>query len=340
MFRTSRLLSFSALLLSAGACSNFLNGDTTPAVNSAVTAAFNTVPLGFANNSSSFGGDADGIPSMWLPGTHAAGFGHDDLMGGGLGDAFAGGIGMGHHHGNDGPFGGRFGGGFICTGSFNGASGRYVCDPVTHDGLTITQSSAYKNAAGAVQQSFDSLATNEVNVQTLVSGTVTFSRDSSSGEGEHGEHGGHGGPRHNGHITGDTTTILSATTTVNHSSDRTVSGLAAGSTQRTINGASSGQESSTGTSSQGVFTATRTAADTTKGVIIPVSDSTRSYPTAGSVTRVMTATVTYAGQAAASVSRREVVTYDGSAIAKVVITTNGTTQNCTRRLPHGHLSCS
>ena len=42
----------------------------------------------------------------------------------------------------------------------------------------------------------------------------------------------------------------------------------------------------------------------------------------------------------ASVSRREVITYDGSATAKVEITENGTTRNCTRPLPRGQLSCS
>jgi hypothetical protein len=337
MLRTTRLLSFSALLLTAGACSDFLNSDTSPVVSSAVTAAFSTVPLGFANNSSSFGGDADGIPSMWLPGSHAAGFGRGDLMGGGLGDAFAGGIGMGRGRGHEGPFGGRFGGGFTCTGTFNATTGRYDCNPVTRNGLTITQSSAYKNAAGAVQQAFDTLTTNQVNVQTTVAGTVTFSRDSSRGPGAHG---GHGGQRHSGHITGDTTTILTATTTVDHKSDRTVTGLASGSTQRTVNGTSLGQESTTGTSSRGDFTATRTAADTTKGIVIPVADGKPSYPTAGSVTRVMSATVTYAGQAATTATRREVITYDGSDTAKIVITTNGTTQNCTRPLPRGRLSCS
>lgn len=334
MSRTPRLLSTSALLLVAGACSSFLNSDTTPNVNSAVTAAFSTVPLGFSNNSSSFGGDADGIPSMWLPGSHAAGFGRGDLMGGGLGNAFDGGIGMGHGHGHEGPFGGRFGGGFTCNGSFNSASGRYVCDPVTRDGVTINQSSSYKNAAGAVQQAFDTLTTNEVNVRTTVAGTVTFARDSAHAQGMH------GGPRQNGHFTGDTTTILTATTTVNHKSDRTVSGLASGSSQRKINGSSSGSESTTGTSSRGNFTAIRTAADTTLGIVIPVADGKPSYPTAGSVTRVMTATVTYAGQAATTATRREVITYDGSATAKVVITTNGTTQNCTRPLPRGPLTCS
>lgn len=38
-------------------------------------------------------------------------------------------------------------------------------------------------------------------------------------------------------------------------------------------------------------------------------------------------------------NRREVITYDGSATAKVIITENGTTKNCTIALPRGRPSC-
>ena len=96
-----------------------------------------------------------------------------------------------------------------------------------------------------------------------------------------------------------------------------MSGLAKGSTQRTVNGASKGQESTTGESSRGKFTATRVVGDTTTGVVIPVStDNSKTYPTAGTVIREIRATLTYEGQAATTVSRREVVTYDGSATAR------------------------
>jgi hypothetical protein len=54
----------------------------------------------------------------------------------------------------------------------------------------------------------------------------------------------------------------------------------------------------------------------------------------------MNASVTITGQSPAVSSRREVVTYDGSATAKVVITHDSTTQNCTLPLPRGRLTCS
>jgi hypothetical protein len=106
-----------------------------------------------------------------------------------------------------------------------------------------------------------------------------------------------------------------------------------------VNGTSNGQESTTGTSSRGNFTATRAAADTTTGVAVPLENGRPTYPVAGTIIRVMNASVTYAGSAAITSSRREVVTYDGSATAKVTITVNGETKNCTLPLPHGRLTC-
>jgi hypothetical protein len=194
-----------------------------------------------------------------------------------------------------------------------------------------------------------------VNLRTTVSGTFAFvAPDSLRGEGVEGHHGrgGHGGPGGPGgrggrggnsppgmQILGDTSRILDASTTVASTSDRTVSGLAQGSAQRSVNGTSSGHETTTGTSSRGEFTATRVVGDTTVGLVIPVSTDGRAYPTAGTVTRSITATLTYAGESPVTVTRREVVTYDGTATAKVEITQDGTTRSCTRALPRGPLTC-
>jgi hypothetical protein len=54
----------------------------------------------------------------------------------------------------------------------------------------------------------------------------------------------------------------------------------------------------------------------------------------------MSATVTKDGSAPSTSSRSEVITYDGSATAKVVITHDGVTKNCTKPLPHGRLTCA
>jgi hypothetical protein len=331
------------LILGVAACSDFLSSPLGgPFNSSALSAAFSSTPVGFGDLSSSFVGISaaqfdQGV--LWLGGGRGAGFDRGGLMGGGLGPDFSGGVefgrGMGGGHG---PFAGGLG----CTGTYNATSQRVECTE-TRNGLTVTRSAQYKDAAGAVQQAFDTATTNSVNLRSSVTGTLTFDRsaDSASEIGDHHHGWGHGrGP--GGQLLGDTATILTASTTVNSSSERTTTGLAATSTQRTTNGASRGTESTTGTSSRGNFTASRVVGDTTTGLVVPKPTTTNTfpYPTAGTVTRAMTATVTFAGQAATTVTRREVVTYDGSATAKVVITENGTTRNCTRPLPRGPLTCS
>jgi hypothetical protein len=321
----------------------------------ALSGAFSTVPVGFGDMSTSFvGTSAASVPSagFWLGGGRQGAMDRSSLMGGGLAANYSGeGEGFGRGFGNRGPFGG----GLLCSsGAFNSSTGRVVCAAETRNGLTIARSAQYKDASGAIQQAFDSATTNSVNMQSTVTGTVTYEPENENESGDdRGRNRGPGGNRGPGRacwgdgrglgglLLGDTATIVSATTSVNNASDRTVSGLAKGSTERTVNGTSKGQESTTGESSRGKFTATRVVGDTTAGVVIPVAtDNSKTYPTAGTVIRAIQASLTYEGQAATTVTRREVVTYDGSATAKVVITENGTTKNCTRPLPRGPLTCS
>lgn len=335
-------LAVSITPLVGAACADFNNPRQSSLSTAALTGAFSTVPVGFGDVASSFvGTSAASVPSagFWLGGGRDGGMDRSSLMGGGLQANFSGeGDGFGRGFGNRGPFGG----GLACTGTFSAATGRVTCAAETRNGLTINRSAQYKDATGTVQQAFDTATTNSVNTQSSVTGTVTYTPDSSSnrGPGRGGRACWGDGRGPGGLLLGDTATIVSATTSVNNASDRTVTGLAKGSTQRTVNGTSKGQESTTGSSSRGKFTATRVAGDTTTGVVIPVVTDAKSYPTAGSVIRAMQASVTYEGQAATTVSRREVVTYDGTATAKVVITENGTTRNCTRPLPRGPLTCS
>ena len=332
-------------LVGATACAELTNPSQSVITPGALNGAFSTVPVGYGDLTSSFvGASVSAVPSagFWLGGGREGALDRGSFMGGGLHGAFVG-EGGGYGRGLAGPFGG----GLNCTSTFNTTTGRLVCEAVTQNGLTIHRSAQYKNAAGTVQQAFDSATTNSVNIQSTVAGTVTYTP--SEGESNRGPRGGRGGRGGacwgdgrgaGGLLLGDTATIVSATTTVNNTSDRTVTGLASGSTQRTVNGASRGQESTTGESSRGTFTATRVAGDTTTGLVVPVSTTSAAYPTAGTVIRAMQASLTYTGQAATTVTRREVITYDGTATAKVVITENGTTRNCTRPLPRGELTCS
>lgn len=310
-----------ALALLGAACS-----DTTNPSQEAlsVDAAFISTPAGFAATSSSYSASDSATTDTtrsdstttdstrgYRPGGHGRG-GHRghrdgdgcgpnglligfDFMGGGLGLDFLGGRGRGR------PF--DFGG---TSGNCSTANGVTTCT-VTRNGLTITRTLAFSNAAGAAQTAYDSATTNTVRVQTTVAGTTTR-RDS-------------------------------VRAVVSHSSQQTVSGLARGSTQRTVSGTSAGTENLAGKDSAGIaFTSVRTIGDTIVGIVVPVQNGRPTYPTAGTVTRSLRVSVTSAG-ATKSSTRREVITYDGSTTAKVVITKDGATQTCTLPLPHGRLSC-
>jgi hypothetical protein len=171
-------------------------------------------------------------------------------------------------------------------------------DVTTRRGLTISRSFAFKDASGATQ-SAPTASTNSINAQVGVSGTIT--RDDDDG----------------------------VTSKIAHTSDRTVTGLAAGAIQRTVDGGSKGTEETTGKTEDGVsFTASRLVADTVKGLVIPLQEGRPTFPTAGTITRLMQATITLSGKAPVTRSRMEVVTFNSDGTATVVITKNGTTKNC------------
>ncbi|MBI4502017.1 MAG: hypothetical protein HY700_12765 [Gemmatimonadetes bacterium] len=314
-----RMIPFLAAVVLAVACGE----STDPTLLGSLGAAFQSVPLGFDNAQHSFAGAADGFNPEWGPhgdgmmggmmgsrgpgGDHRGGPGRDGgpgfggFMGGGLGDLFiGGGFGLGFGHGRGDPS-------LIGVCSYSASTGRITCDPVTARGLTITRSAAYSDINDAFQSAFDSATTNTINVQVTVTGTRI-------------------------HRDGDTSVV-------NAASDRTVTGLLA--SERTINGTSRANENISGTDSTGHFTAVRVAGDTTNGVKIPAPSATNAhpYPTAGTVTRSMQVTVTRDGQSPVNKNRREVVTYDGSDTAKVVITQDGVTKNCTLPLPRGRITC-
>jgi len=300
-----------AITLGAGACSE---STTSPQQNSlSLASAFQSVLGGFSQTYNSFGG---GDSVGWAPregrggpgggGHHGRGHGGDilggrELMGGGLGGLF-----LGHGFGGFGH--GRFGDSSLSNCTFNSSSGSLECAVETQRGLTVNRSVAFATANGTVQSAFDSLTTNTINVKVTVSGSVTR-RDS-------------------------------ALTTVQHSSDRTVSGLASGSTQRTVNGSSAGKETTTGNDSAGAFTVQRTMGDTITNVVIPNTTASGSpaFPTSGTVMRSMSITLNHAGTTS-SRSRREVITYNGTSTATLVITEDGTTRTCTLPLPHGRPTC-
>jgi hypothetical protein len=298
----------------AAACASDMA--TSPAASSAARAALVTAPVSFDQIRTSFvGGSSES--EGFVPGEVNSGGDNDSdhqegedgpefgaLMGGGIRDAFIGGLGFGLGLGR-GPFGDFDDDDASCT--FSMTSNRVECATLMRGGLTINRSFSFLDASGAVQQLFGP-TTNTVNVKASVTGTVTHHEN--------------------------------ATSTVNSSSDFTIGGLASGSTQRTVDGKAAGNESTTGTNRAGVaFTAVRAAGDTTTGLKIPIASGEPTFPTAGTVIREMRATVTLGTSAPSTSDRREVITFDGSSTAKIVITHDGVTKNCTKPLPHGRLTC-
>jgi hypothetical protein len=333
MSRTTRILFTGTAALALAACADFMNSG---ANTLAVGPAFQSVPVGFSANSSSFDASGDAgmpfFPGAMGPGGPGAGFrdggpGHPGgpgmdrhgdgdhrdgfggpgmrgmLMGGGLGPDFLGRVPFGRGMGR-GPFG-AFNLPDACT--FDATSGRVSCPDKLDHGLTIKASFAFTDTAGAAQAKFDTTSTDAVNVKVTVNGT-RVRRDSS-------------------------------TSVVDHRSDRTVSGLAPGSTQRTVNGTARGMETTTGVRDSVAFTAVRTAGDTTTGLVIPLVDGRPTIPSAGVVVRSMTVTITPATGAATTHSRREQITFDGTSVVSVVITQDGVTKNCTITLPSRKLVC-
>lgn len=303
---SSRMIVPAAALLLVAACADSTTGSFD---RSMLGSAFSSIPAGYDQVQSSFADatnhDAVGGPgSPWMPDRHDGGRGPGlgDLMGGGMGRGFLGGIDVGHGLGH-GPFG-DVGNDTNCT--FSAATGDVTCPATTRDGLTSTRIATYKTAAGVAQAKADS-TTNSARTRLAVAGTRTR-RDS-------------------------------ATAVISSSSDRTVTGLAKGSTSRTVNGTSSGSENTTGKNSSGTFTSLRVAGDTTRALIIPLVDGKPTYPTSGSVTRHTKVTATVAGGTPQVSNRRETITYNGTATATVVIVTDGVTKTCTVTLPKGRPTC-
>lgn len=305
MVRYVRPLLLGAAGVLAAACTERLtanlNGDE------ALDAAFVSSPVGFENTTSSFSGgnvSNDGFTPGRSNGRGPEGRGPNGLTGGR--DFMGGGL---HIDFLGGPIGGKpFEHGrspSSCT--YAASTGVVTCAPETREGLTVTRTFIFKDATGKTQPNVDS-TTNTVVAHVEVKGTRT---------------------RHDGAVT----------TAVSHVSDRTVSGLAKGSTTRSVDGTSSGTETTTGKDSVGSFTAVRTVKDVIAGVKVPVSSGRPSYPVAGSVSRSFSVTVSYTGKTPTSSTRSEVLTYDGSATAKLVITHNGTTKTCSVPLPHGRPIC-
>jgi hypothetical protein len=308
MARTARTLLIATTALVGVGCAEKISNSG--AINSPqLTAAFSTSPVGMESTTSSFA-DATNTPGQEF---EPAGSNDQKDQEGNNGLA------IGHDFMGAGLsldlLGGRVGGfrPFEREHDDESSTGCAFANGVTtctstRSGLTVTRTITWTDANG-VAQSARAATTHKAVFHSDVTGTRT---------------------RRDGKVT----------TTVAEKSDLTVAGLEAASTSRNVDGTASGTESSTGTNKDGsAFTSVREVSDAITGVVIPVASGTPSYPTAGTVSRSMKVTLTLNGTTTTS-QRSEVITYDGSSTAKLVVTKDGTTKNCTIPLPRGRPSCS
>ena len=103
-----RILGAGTLLFAFVACSDS-TAPTSPLTLAALRAALSSVPVGFGDLSTSYVGAQAAMGAnagLWLGGGRDASFDRGNLMGGGLQDAYIGGIGFPDKRGHHGPFGG------------------------------------------------------------------------------------------------------------------------------------------------------------------------------------------------------------------------------------------
>ena len=330
MKSSTKLLLAVATMSSAVACGDLIGTRDTDVV--LLSPAFQSMPAAYSAASNSFdpsgdvgeaflpvgmapvgfreGGGPDGNQGGAPGPKHERhGFGEGGLrgllMGGGLGPDYIGYILFGKGKGR-GPFG-WYKLPDQCV--FSLETGRVTCPDMTKHGLTVRVSYAFADADGDPQERFDTLTTDVVNVRTAVSGTKTHREGA-------------------------------ATTTVDHESDRTIAGLAPGSTERTVSGSAEAEEVTEGVRDGIAFTARRELNDTTRSLVIPIVDGRPTIPSSGLVIRNMKVTITKAGEVARTKSRREKITFDGTNVLQIEITQDDVTKSCTLTLPGKNLVCN
>jgi hypothetical protein len=169
--------------------------------------------------------------------------------------------------------------------------GNFNCDPAARDGMSITRTCTYKDAAGNTQPEYNETTTASVTVHTVIDGSISR------------------GP-------------FSAT--MNRTTDLTVSGLAGAETTITWNGSGSGSSSRVkqidgGGSRQYEMTHTGTITN----VVVPVPPTDDGWPLSGTITRQVTATFTGGERDGTTVQRTVTIEFNGTQFA--TLTVNGET---------------
>ncbi len=163
------------------------------------------------------------------------------------------------------------------------AAGRYSCSAATEQGLNVTRSFAFYDAAGQSLQVFDSTKVESVNFQAQIDGS--FERD------------------------------IVWTAQVHRTRNNTVSGLISMKPQRKWNGVGSGADTVSHLGLDGIRTLAGHAVDTVTNVVMPGRDAGNNIPLSGTVVIVADYTASQLGAlgtTSTQVTRRVVVTFNGT----------------------------
>jgi len=193
---------------------------------------------------------------------------------------------------------------------FDGASGTFICDALTGNGLTLNQHYTILDAAGAKQQAFDAKTSTGLIVNSAVAGTAT------------------------GYISGSPATL-----TVDAQQELTLSGL--GAAQHKINGTSLTLTTLTHTDgSVPPLSSTITTKVVDLVIPVPAPGDPPSWPVSGMVELTSSTDLGYVIPLdAASVTTSAAMEFSGSSVVKLTITNQNGTQTCRVDITTTMLGC-
>lgn len=190
-------------------------------------------------------------------------------------------------------------------------SGRWVCAPVTREGLTFIRSFGYVDADGNPMRRFDPLLTAAANMRNAVHGTLQR----------------------------DNTSIR-----IRSAGEMTVSGLLGQETTHILDGREVGAREIERVTDEGTSSSRVQFTNQTIAVVIPLvprtdrTSTARRWPLSGRVVRAHIVTVTRGGET--NTERwRETTTFNGTALVPVEIVGSRGTRSCIRNLETGELRC-
>ena len=194
---------------------------------------------------------------------------------------------------------------------YDETEGRWVCAPLTRDGLTFRRSFAYIDADGDPMRRYDPLLTAATNTRNAVFGTLQ---------------------REN------------ATVRIRSAGELTVSGLLGEETTHILDGREVGRREAELVTDQGAATSVVEFANLTVAVVIPLirrddrAAADRRWPLSGQMIRAHAVTLTRNGET--NTERwRETTTFNGTALVPVEIVSSRGTRSCLRNLETGVLRC-